>query len=113
MADTETLTRDYIAAINGREWDTIKGMLDDAATHHYNGGEAHGPGEIVSLYQMLCDQLGWKIAIHSIAATDTWAATLHRNELSVGSFDVCTSARLADGKIVEMWTNGMPPLPAA
>ncbi|HET6793392.1 MAG TPA: nuclear transport factor 2 family protein [Acidimicrobiales bacterium] len=112
MADTEALTRRYIAAINDREWPVITQMLGEGAVHHYTGGEAEGPGEIVSLYQSMCDQLGWKIEIHAIATTESWSATLHRNQLSVGNFDVSTAARLEDGRIVELWTNGMPPLPA-
>lgn len=113
MAGTEVLTRSFIGAINSRDWDAVSGMLADGALHHHSGGQAKGPEEIVSLYKMLCEQLGWQIAIYSVAATDTWAAVLHRNELSVGSFDVCTSARVDDGRVAELWTAGMPPLPAS
>ncbi|HET6875011.1 MAG TPA: nuclear transport factor 2 family protein [Acidimicrobiales bacterium] len=113
MADTEALTRNYIDAINRRDWDTVAGLLDHDSIHHYAGGEASGPAGIVEVYKMLSEQMGWQIVVHDIASTDSWAATLHRNEFSDGSFEVCTSARLRDGKVVEMWTVGMPPPPAA
>ncbi|HET9691499.1 MAG TPA: nuclear transport factor 2 family protein [Acidimicrobiales bacterium] len=110
MAEVEARTRQFIDAINQRDWQTVAALVTPTTVHRYTGGEATGADGIIGLYTMLCEQMGWKITVNAMTSAGDWVATLHTNTFTDGAFEVCTSGRFDGDRVAELWTVGMPPL---
>lgn len=110
METCEQLMRRVVAAVNERDYDRLRQDLSTDIVHHTAAGDVTGIEAVIDLYRGLCEDAGWKIAAHEVAATAEWGSVIHRNDFDDASFEVTTSGRVRDGRLIELWTVGQPPL---